>query len=619
MTHPRLHKQNCAVLRRSSTAAQADTSNTNQARTVDQILKLHQMQVVHEIDLKGVSGSLPGNRTDVNEIIAAKQRLDNFDYLILPSADRFTRAGSLHGLKLLWDLAAAGITVYFVKEDLFSDEERSRNFLGFLFDAARQTAVAIGTSCAEGLTYRVLDGKQPYTNRPPFGVDRLIMLGEKRQYILRNLRNGTQQMWTPERDQRKRRLLRTFPRNPKKGTPNHYRKQKNEWAVLVPGDPKVQKALNYLFELRWVRGLGSRAATRSMNDLLLTNSDYQSPSGGVWSVGGVEKMLVNPVYTGLGIRLMRATGVYILSSKRGKPTPSPVTIKDLASQSRPTRRLRPRKDWIEQPQEHLRGYLSPTVKEAAKKGIEEWLNRRARGQKLKPDRNKHKNTGRLLSDILRSKQGDSPMRGTGGRPEYEYYKTKRGLNSPASKSVMAKLIPGRSMHVAVLECLRDALVHRTDLVSTIAKVLKIVLKEQSRDDTNDIERELRAANAQHIRLTRQLTGDDEDDKEVNAELDRLDARILRLRDKQRSKPRMAVNKLKPQASAAMLAKEFVDMGGGIDAMDIATKKGLLRRLIPRMVVDLETREVEMDIALPADLCSLLINSGKNTLVTRLCS
>jgi hypothetical protein len=174
------------------------------------------------------------------------------------------------------------------------------------------------------------------------------------------------------------------------------------------------------------------------------------------------------------------------------------------------------------------------------------------------------------------------------------------------------------LHIAVLESLKDALVHRSDIAPAMSKAMKTVLKEQSHDDSEDVARELKAANAQHLRLTRKLTGDDEDDKEVNAELDALDASIARLRAKSKSKPKVDA-KLKPEVTAARLAKQFAEMGGGVDEMDVATKKALLKCLISRMVVDLETREVEMDLALPADLHALLASTGKNTVVARLCS
>jgi hypothetical protein len=617
MIQPRLHKQSCAVLRRSSQSSQADNSNSNQARTVDQILKLCKMTVVHEIDLKGVSGSLPGNRTDIQEIIAAKKRINNFNFLLLPSADRFTRAGQMHGLSMLWDLAKAGITVYFVKEDLFSDDERARSYLGFLFDSARQTAYAIGSASTEGMTYAILDGKHPYTLRPPFGLDRLYLVDNKRMHIIRNLPSGKQQMWTPETNRAKRTLIREFARNPQKGTPNHYRKQKNESVVLIPGDPRAVKVVQLFMELKWVRRLGVRAATRHVNDLALTKKDYMSGGGNLWSIGTVSRVVYNPVYIGRGVRLMTSTGVYVVANKSGKPSASSVTIEELATKNKPTRKFRSREQWIVQLQPHLKGFLPPAIHDAASRGIEERLHLRARGLKLRPHTNRYKGGGRLLTDILRSKQGDSRMVGYAGNdPQYEYYQCRYHDDHPVSGSVMSKKIPGHVLHPPVLECLKDALTHRPGLSSAMAKAVKAVRNEQSPEDSVKAERELMALRAQQVRLNRKITGISKRDKHVDAELDLLDAKIVRLQESQRLRPKLAV---KSVMSAERLAQLFIELGGEIEQMDISIKKALLKCLVKRMVVDLETREVELDFALPENMYEVLGATNKGILVARLCS
>ena len=60
-----------------------------------------------------MTGSVPGARDDIDEIIRLKREGLAFDLLILPNTDRFTRTGSLHGNSILWDLEGEGIAVYF--------------------------------------------------------------------------------------------------------------------------------------------------------------------------------------------------------------------------------------------------------------------------------------------------------------------------------------------------------------------------------------------------------------------------------------------------------------------------------------------------------------------------
>src|SRR5215207_6221761 len=108
-----------------------------------------------------------------------------------------------------------------------------RVILGFMFDAAQQTGVAISRGATLGVTVSYLEGRSPHTRRPPYGLDRLYSADGKDLHVIRNLADGTQQMLDPISGE----VLRVFGRNPSKGTPNHYIKQKNEKVRLIPGEP----------------------------------------------------------------------------------------------------------------------------------------------------------------------------------------------------------------------------------------------------------------------------------------------------------------------------------------------------------------------------------------------
>ncbi len=141
-----------------TTKGQAGTSLHNQDTGLEQLLAENQVVVVDQHDLADVTGSVPGARGDIDEIIRKKREGLDFDMLILPNTDRFTRAGSY---KILWDLEGEGITVYFAAENLWSDDRYHQMLLSMMFDAARQTAVAISRGSTLGNTNSFLEGRSP--------------------------------------------------------------------------------------------------------------------------------------------------------------------------------------------------------------------------------------------------------------------------------------------------------------------------------------------------------------------------------------------------------------------------------------------------------------------------
>jgi hypothetical protein len=52
-----------------------------------------------DVVLEGVSGSIPGARTDIDLIIDRKRRKNDFDVVVVQDFSRFTRGGLQHGNK----------------------------------------------------------------------------------------------------------------------------------------------------------------------------------------------------------------------------------------------------------------------------------------------------------------------------------------------------------------------------------------------------------------------------------------------------------------------------------------------------------------------------------------
>lgn len=173
MIIPKLQGRNAFVLKRCSTKGQATNSIYNQDKGLARLIEENGVVVVGEKDLAGVTGSVPGGRGDIDENIRLKREGLHFDVVLLPNTDRFTRTGSLHGNSILWDLEGEGISVYFAAENLWSDDRYHQMLLSMMFDAARQTAVAISRGSTMGNTNSFLDGRSPRCKAPPYGLDRM--------------------------------------------------------------------------------------------------------------------------------------------------------------------------------------------------------------------------------------------------------------------------------------------------------------------------------------------------------------------------------------------------------------------------------------------------------------
>ena len=205
-------------------------------------------------------------------------------------------------------------------------------YVSFLFSAAKAHAQAIARGATIGTTNSFLDGRSPYTHRPPIGTDRMITLDGKDPFIVRNLSDGTQQQLDPMAST----VLRTFECNPKHGAPAHYRKQKNEQVRLIVGHPKQVVLVHTLFELRHAKGWGYYKIAKELND-----ADMASPTGAEWYANTVRRVLLNPIYIGLGIRYREATGIYFMGGA-AQPKATGVDLAELATRKSVKPRRRPR-------------------------------------------------------------------------------------------------------------------------------------------------------------------------------------------------------------------------------------------------------------------------------------
>jgi hypothetical protein len=198
---------------------------------------------------------------------------------------RFTRGGPEHGMKLEYDLRAAGVQVVFVSDNL-PDGDHAGIVKSVGFFAAQQHAKAISFATSRGLMSALEQGKLAHCLRPPYGIDKMYIAADgKPSCVIRLLPDGTQQKLDPASGE----LIGTFGRN-EGGRCNHYR------------------VVRHIYRRHFFDGWGSWRIAHELN-----TRAAPAPSGKMWTTDVVLLILHNPVYTGVGIANRYSDAVYYMS------------------------------------------------------------------------------------------------------------------------------------------------------------------------------------------------------------------------------------------------------------------------------------------------------------------
>jgi hypothetical protein len=596
MIIPKLQNGRAFVLKRCSSNSQVGTSLDLQDAALAQVLADNKVVVVGERELAGVTGSVPGARDDIVEIIRLKREGLDFRFLILPNTDRFSRTGSLHGNSILWDLEGEGITVYFVAENLWSDDRYHQMLLSMLFDAARQTAVAISRGSTAGNTKSFLEGRSPHAKAPPYGMDRMYSVDGKDMFIIRNLADGTQQMRDPYTGD----VTRTFGRNPKKGTPAHYKKQKNEQIRLVAGDPLHVAVVGRICEEVHVRGRSCCSVAKE-----LTDAGIPSPSGVDWPSMSVRFIAYNPAYVGLLARGQTTQAVYHTASP-GAPIEAKLEPNELRKRSRPLRRERPYEQWILREDPALAEFLPAHLREPTRRAIEADLQRRASSKKRSRDR--HKQSAFILKDVLRSRQGGHRMTGRigGRRNQVRYYQVTRARNNPRTDNPLKGFVAAEPLERAILGVLREVLVNRSDLRDAVKRALDRLSADQDggKNDRTSMERELNRRQRQIASALDSLIGDEAADQPIQDRINRYRSEAARLSAALRAVP-VAAPIMDIDSVADRVANDLADLSKNFLGDDLETLRQIVGLLVGRMEADLTTKEIEIDLRIPNWLAASL--------------
>jgi hypothetical protein len=590
MRNEKLNGRRYVALVRCSTDQQTETSIPDQLKLLDAFAAENGMISAGTVILDGVSGSKPGARTDIDEIINRKMEKDDFDILLLQDISRLTRGGAEHGAKVEFDLGAAGIDVVFASGSV-PEGDHASICKSIEYFAAQQYARSVSFAVARGQMSAINDGRMAHCLRPPYGVDRLYLSMDNRPlHILRNLSDGSQQKLDPQTHA----VMETYPRV-EKGKPNlRYRKQKSEKIMLIPGEATQVAAVRQMFRRRLIEGWGNWRIAKELND-----QGVLSPNGKPWSMQTVKLILKNPVYTGRGIANRQTASIYNMRSANS-PTKSALSRKDWATRKQPKLRQRPRTEWIEQPLPALADYLGPELCELAKAFHAKVVNDLPPMEKVKAD--KHVDSSFILKGILKSRQGNHPMSGrTHGSKEkpYRYYHISTACRIPSSDRTMRRLVLADPIEKTVLTLLRETLLKADDLRSRVEASVREQLAAVQRDsgDLSDLMKQRAKIEAQLEFVLEELSSIGKD--AAKGKVKKLEAQLA-LIDERMVKAALLKSGVKtdPIAVTDQIMNRLAEIGSKIDKLPSHALRSLLSILIARLEVDMETLNVEIELAIP---------------------
>jgi hypothetical protein len=582
-----------ARLVRCSTDPQADTSIPDQIRVLDECAR--QFGLVHagpdaDFILPGISGSHPAAREDIGRIIRRKEQENDFDVLLVQDLSRLTRGGVEHGGKIEFDLAAANIRLVFAGTQV-PEGDHAGILKSVEYYAAQQYAKSVSFGAARGQMSAILSGRQAHCLRPPFAVDRLYVSTDGRpQHVVRNRTDGTQQKLDPTTGS----VVQTYPRPVKGQSPIRCRKQAGERVVLIPGAAEAVETVRRMFRRVLDDGWGDWRVAKELND-----GSVPSPNGKRWTRQSVKVILRNPIYTGIGLANRRSGARY---HERGQNAPKKLNyeLTDIARQKRPPNRHRPRTEWVEQPHPALEDFLGGDLRERVIAYQRQYLTGAPKAAPVKKD--KHVDSLFVLKGILRSKQGDLPMTGrTQGTREkpYRYYSPSRSSAYPCSDRTLRRTVPAEPIERAVLSAIGGVLSHPT----TREQVIEAMRQQNAAATTDDAElarlrREQDDLRGQVEFVIDTLTTLGKD--AARRKIQQLEGRLAAVNDRiAAAAPKKVITATDHERAADAVVARLATLSESYASFPAHALRELVASMAVRLEVDLETRALTLELALPA--------------------
>jgi hypothetical protein len=264
-------------------------------------------------------------------------------------------------------------------------------------------------------------------------------------------------------------------------------------------------------------------------------------------------------------------------------------------------RQRGRGDWFIQEQPLMANFLEAELRSLAMAEHERLWRERGDLDRPKRSRSKHQASDYLLTGLMYAKQDGEPLVGVlcgRVRKKVRYYRHRRGRRGYLKGSIFNRVVPAGPLEEAVVGVARQILTSETDLRD---RIVAFVESEARKTGPNEALTELQQRREQVKRRTKLIvaTLDEETLVDAKDELERLKTERRAL-DEQlaAAEAATAMRSLDPQAVADEVVAKLRLMAADATDMPKFALRQFLASVVGRVVVDMETKDVEVEIMLP---------------------
>ncbi|MGC4031358.1 MAG: recombinase family protein [Tepidisphaeraceae bacterium] len=538
---------------------------------------------------EAISASQTKRRPDLDRIIKRKQTINDFDTVLVQDLSRLTRGGVEHGLEIYFEFKRLGIQIASIVDGIIDSEDK-------LIEAARrfQEARATANRNALGHTRGRLkahsSGRIAYTQNIPFGIDQLITdENGALRYMLRNMRDGTQQMLSQDGSK----VLKVYPKN-KEGSRLRHIKQHDDYVKLVPGAKDVVEIVRHIFRRWFVDNQRATTIARELND-----RHELAPRGGLWGIATVNTILTNPIYVGEAPRGRRSKAIFWECTESG-PIPSEVTDVSLGT-------YRAQSKWIPTFYPNLKNFLGFDPVLTAR--IAKWQYLRAERLAARISRkrggDKHIQSAFVFKHILKSKQGGYPFIGhsaTHNRngKRYRVYYISRAVNRPLTDDIYRVKVNAYILEDAILPTIKQVIAGYTGMAAAV----KSALSHRTTGPRSDRETALARLRKQRATLLQQFdywigNVGSIDKSVVDDKLAGLRQQIREIGEELRNLEAGEGEQTTTGGNIRSAEQLLKTVTKGWDSFPPEVMRNILLILVKKMEIDLLTRRIDLELHLPS--------------------
>ncbi|HWE04320.1 MAG TPA: recombinase family protein [Tepidisphaeraceae bacterium] len=607
-----LNGRRVIIVARCSTDSQKEASIPKQLELGELFAARNGMIKVGELPLPGKSASLREHVPYLLELLERRRTKRDYDALYFLTISRFDRQRA-GGEELFNKFEKAGVLIVTEKEGTFGGKygwiKRGmalQEAQGHVEDQALHTAT--------GTMRLIKQGIIPHCPGFIYGIDKLYLdAAGVPQFILRKVSKGRIERRQPETKE----LLGVITFDPELKQPST--RIPGGKIKLTPGDPERIEVVRRIFRLRYVEKWGAARIARALND-----DRIPAPRHGEWGFPSIRQLFLNPLFTGLARAnaktkarfVTRGTdGPYIWETPReASPRKDDPTTMCLGL----TPIIRPRSEWFEADVSELRNFLPEPLREivvAAQQAYfkatevkheQNTANRNAGGDRHPRDRFP-------LTGIVRSIQGGLPMTGNRSgsgklvgtsdvREGYRCYKSSRAKHYPKTGALRQRGIGAEPLEKAVLEAVSAAIATNDELEAVVRQQVLDAFEatKEGREHLEEFQQEKADLEKEYTVITKDLGVRGRELTKARADwiekrLDALDQNIAVISSNQ------IVTMEQVDITARAITEKLKNLGSLLKSGDIggADLHRIYRTVIQRLDVDLETKEVYLDVGLPS--------------------